>query len=473
VADATQRTQTLDKAFTDRVVVPFEGDGSGIGPLTWGQWEILDTMLKTNSSVPIGGVVPVPPGKTIADLAGELRFFLSRYPAMRTRVRFVPGGEPVQVLSDRGEAVFGIVDVGDRDEPAQAAERLAERWQNTPFDVEQEWPIRMAAVRHRGVPTHVVVIVSHFATDGVGVNIMVRELGERDPVTGRLPKGPATAPGPLELARRQRGPAGLRQSEVSLRYWDRLLRAAPLDRFAPPRDRGEPRYLEVDLDSPALYLASRALVPGSAGATAPVLLAAWAVATARVTGFSPSLLQMTVNNRFRAELAELSFPLCLNGLMLVDVAHVPFPEAVDEVRRALIQSMKYAYYHPLDQYRLRAAIGRERGREVDLGFLFNDQRSVHESQETETTPTPRAIRAALSRRSLRWRPLPLFIEKLMLFVRDVPGQVVRLSVQADTRHVPLEEVEAILLGMEAVVVDAACGGGAPAGSRRTAADTYV
>jgi hypothetical protein len=181
---------------------------------------------------------------------------------------------------------------------------------------------------------------------------------------------------------------------------------------------------------------------------------------------------MTVNNRFRAELAELSFPLCLNGLMLVDVAEVPFPEAVDEVRRALLQSLKYAYYHPLDQYRLRAAIGRERGREVDLGFLFNDQRTGRESQEIETTPTPRAIRAALSRRSLRWRPLPLFIEKLMLFVRDVPGEVVRLSVQADTRHVSLEEVEAILLGMEAVVVNAACDG-APAGSRRTVADTYV
>jgi hypothetical protein len=471
MVDAASGPRAADEAFTDRVTVRFEGPGSGSGPLSWGQSEIWNTIRRTGSSFPIGGAVPVARGRTIEDLAGELRFFLSRYESLRTLLRLPADGEPIQLLADRGEAVLGIVDAPDGDEPALTARRLAEQWRNTRFDYEHEWPIRMAAVRHRGVPTHVVVIISHIATDGAGVAIMVRELGERDPATG-LAKSPATAPGPLELARRQRGPAALAHNEAALRYWGRLLRQAAPDRCAPPRDRGEPRYLLATFESPALYLALRALAPGNVGPTAPVLLAAYAMATCRVTGVSPSLIQIIVNNRFRAELAELTHPLCHNGLLLADVAQVDFPQAVERMRRACMLSMKHGYYDPVDLRRLRAEISAERGREVDLGILFNDQRTAGEARDAGPTPTPQEVRAALARRSLRWQPLPLFVEKLMLFVREVPGGAVQLSAEADTRHVSAQDVEAILLGIESIVVEAACGDEL-ARSRRTAADTYA
>ena len=35
----------------------------------------------------MGGVVPVDDGRTVEDFAAELRFFMSRYAAMRTRLR--------------------------------------------------------------------------------------------------------------------------------------------------------------------------------------------------------------------------------------------------------------------------------------------------------------------------------------------------------------------------------------------------
>ncbi|HEV3171617.1 MAG TPA: condensation domain-containing protein [Actinocrinis sp.] len=440
--------------FSDRVVVRFEGPGCGQGPLSWGQWEIWDTMRKTASSLPIGGVVAVRPGRTVQDIAEELRFFLSRYESMRTKVRFDANGDPYQVLADRGEAVLGIVDVDDAGDPLQAGLRLEERWRAVQFDHEREWPIRMAAVRHRGVPTHVVVIVSHFATDGVGVGIMVRDL--RAWQAGGSAGSRAAAMGPLELARHQREPSAMRQSEMSLRYWDRLLRKADPVRFAPGQDRSQPRYMRTDLDSPALYLALKRLTPGGAGADMPVLLAAYARATARVTGISPSLVRMTVNNRFRAGLAEVSHPLCLNGLLMLDVAQVSFAEAVERARAASLHGMKYAYYNPTDLYRLRAAVAADRGCEVDLGMLFNDQRSADRLEEAGPPPTPEEISAALSGHSLRREPMALFIEKLMVFARDVPGEFVRLSAESDRRYVSAREVEQILLSMEAIVVQAAC-----------------
>jgi Condensation domain len=460
VVETAPRPATAQPEFSDQVVVRFEGPGCGQGPLSWGQWEIWDTMRKTVSSLPIGGVVPVPRGRTVQDIAEELRFFLSRYESMRTRVRFDANGDPYQVLADHGEAVLNIVDVDDAGDPLQAGLRLEERWRERQFDHEHEWPIRMAAVRHRGVPTHLVVIVSHFATDGVGVGIMVRDLLAWQ--AGGSAAISAPAMGPMELARRQREPSAMRQSDMSLRYWDRLLRRADPVRFEPARERSQPRYVRTDLDSPALYLALKRLAPGGAGADMPVLLAAYARATARVTGISPSVIRMTVNNRFRAGLAEVSHPLCLNGLLMLDVARVSFPEAVDRARAASLLSMKYAYYNPADLYRLRAAVAADRGCDIDLGMLFNDQRTAGREQEAEQPPTPQEISAAFARHSLRREPMSLFIEKLMVFIRDVPGECVRLSAESDSRYVSVREVEEILLAMEALVVQAARGSAAPA-----------
>jgi hypothetical protein len=170
---------------------------------------------------------------------------------------------------------------------------------------------------------------------------------------------------------------------------------------------------------------------------------------------------MTVNNRFRAGLAEVSHPLCLNGLLTLDVARVSFAEAVDRARAASLLSMKYAYYNPADLYRLRAAIAAERGCDVDLGMLFNDQRTGGREQQAEP-PTPRDMSASIARHSLRREPMSLFVEKLMVFARDVPGEFVRLSAESDSRYVSVREVEEILLSMEAIVVQAARGSAAPA-----------
>lgn len=52
----------------------------------------------------------------------------------------------------------------------------------------------------------------------------------------------------------------------------------------------------------------------------------------------------------------------------------------------------------------------------------------------------------------------------MLFVRDVPDGFVRLSAQVDSRHVSVPDAEAILLGIEAVLVEAACDGAACVGT---------
>ena len=293
--------------MTDRIVVPFAGPGAGVGDLTWGQQKVWTLMQQAGTSLSMGGAVPVTDGRTVQDLAAELAFFLCRYASMRARIWAGEDGTLVQEVSGSGTAALGVIDAEDDEDPALTAQRLAGQWDATPFDHAREWPIRMAAVRARGVVTHVVVTISHVATDGAGIAVMLEELAGRDPATGE-PKNPAPTTGPLELAAQQRTPSGQRQNEASLRHWERILRSASPLRFGPHVDRGEPRYRRAYFESRALHLASKAVAARLGAPASSVLLAGYAVVVARLTGISPTLIQVVVSNRFRPGIADVSHP---------------------------------------------------------------------------------------------------------------------------------------------------------------------
>jgi hypothetical protein len=368
-----------------------------------------------------------------------------------------------------GEAALGVLDVSDGDDPDRAASALAAQWEATPFDHAAEWPIRMAAVRYQGAVTHVVVTISHVATDGGGIAVMLGELGERDPLTGE-PKNPPSPTGPLELAASQGSPSGRRQSDVSLRHWERLLRSAGPRRFGPAVDRGEPRYRRAVFESRALDLASRAVAARVGDSSSSVLLAAYAVAVARLTGITPALIQAVVGNRFRPGLADVSHPLSVNGLFQVDVADASFDEVVDRTRRASALCSKHAYYDPEQLEELRARIDRERGETVELSCLFNDRRLGVGVEGPGPAPSRAELEAARGESVLRWgRPFPTYLDKLMVQVGAAAGAI-ELEIQVDTHHVSAEEIKALMLDLERLVVDAAFDPDLPTGVRRGSRD---
>jgi hypothetical protein len=448
--------------MADRILVPFKGDGAGTGELTWGQRQIWKTMEETGTSQSMAAVVPLPAGKTAADLAGELEFFMCRYESMRTRMRFDAAGRPTQVTADSGEIALDIVDTGGAD-PAVVADALAARWEDAVFDYVDEWPVRMAAVRHRGVDTHVVVVLCHLAADGMGVAVMMSELAARDPATGRAAE-PVTATQPRELALQQDTPTARRQSDTAMRHWERILRTVAPRRFGAPVDRPGPRFRQVTLTSPATYLAIQPIAARTGGDPAPVLLAAFAVALARVTRNDAVVTQAIVSNRFRPGLSDVVSPVSQNGLFVVDVADATFDEVVERARRASMAGSKHAYYDPDQLDELIARVGRERDEQIDLACVFNDRRIQARQLPAGPPPTAHQIHAALPGAVLAWgRPLARFNEKLMVTVNDVPGTIEVLA-EVDTRHLAPDDVEALLHGMETVVVEAAAD---PAGAVST------
>jgi hypothetical protein len=444
--------------MVERIVVPFEGPGAGIGPLTWGQRQVWAAMVESGSSMSMGGAVPATGGRTVQDYAEELRFFMCRYAAMRTLLRFAADGTVTQEVFGAGETVLEVHDTADGDDPAAVAEDLAARWRAHRFDDATEWPLRMGVVRHGGVVTHVVALMCHIAADLGGVAVMMRELAGRDSVTGES-AGPVALQ-PLDLARLQQEPLAARQTAAAMRYWESHLRTIPASLFGPPAGpadhEGEPRYARLRWQSRAMHLASD-LVSARLGADpAWVLLAAFAVGLERLRpGSGPFVAIGIISNRFRPALREVVSPITQDGLCVLDVAGVTAEEAVARAGTASMRASKYAYYDPAARAALTERVSRDRGEHLDLTCLYNDRRGPR--RPSPVAADPRAARAET--RVLSQEPLRFLGPKLMVIVEDAPDDVVRMTADVDTHALSLPDLRTLLHEMEAFVLDTAAGTG--------------
>jgi len=439
--------------MVDRMLVPFEGDGSGVDDLSWGQHEIFRAMQRQQSWLPIGAAMPLAEGASIEDVADRLRFIMSRYPTARTRLRFDPDG-PKQVVHSSGEAWLEIVDAPEGADPARVAAEVEGRLRDAPYDFVADWPVRTAVIRQGGVPTHQVTVLCHLVTDGGGAMVLLSELAQRDPVTGAA-RRPVTALTPLEQVHWQRSPSGRRTTEMALRRWEGILRTIPARRFPGSARPRRPRHWEGHFTSAAMHLAMPAITRRTRADTSPVLLASFAMALARCTGIQRVVLQVVVGNRFRAGLTESVSPVNQTGLCVLDVAGLSLDEAVAHTRRRTMAAYKYAYYDPRRMDELVARVGRERGEAVDIDCYFNDRRVDRPDRSTAPVASPRELERALAETEFRWdRRLDTPFEPMFLHVSDLPDRVV-LTICGDTHYVAPDDMEAYVRQMEAIVVAAA------------------
>jgi hypothetical protein len=394
--------------------------------------------------------MPLATGTTVEDVVEDLRYLMSRYQTMRTRVRFADDGRPRQVVSGSGEVVLQLVDAGDGDDPARVAEELCRRYGELPFDFVTDWPVRMAVVRHDGVHTHLALTMCHLAIDGLGAVVMWRELSTHD-------SGPVNGMQPLEQVRWQRSPAGQRQNTAALRYWDRQLRSITAVEGAASADPRQPRYWSGRFRSTALSLAVPAIARRTQDDSATVLLTVYALALARVRKVDPVVFRPVASNRFRPGLADVVCPVAQAGLYVLSVDDVGFDQMLPRARRAAMNAYKYAYVSRTDLDKLIDGVRSVRGPDLDadLNTFYNDRR-IGTREFTGPTPTPRQIRDALPHSTFSWTAAqddPF--AHLFVHVDDVPDTA-QLTIEFDTHHLSPGDAEALVRAMEAVAVDACC-----------------
>ncbi|GAA4255062.1 condensation domain-containing protein [Dactylosporangium darangshiense] len=424
---------------TRRITVPFAGAGAGTAPMTWAQLGIWKTMVRTGINMNIGGTVPMPPGTTVEEMQTLLRYLVSRHQSLRTRLRFHPDGAAEQVLSEAGELTLELVDA---DDPAAAAEEVRARYAAQAFDYEREWPVRMAVVRGGGAVTHVVLMYCHLAVDGFGIEAIVRDMANLDPATGEA-TAPVDALTPFETAAKQAGPSGRRAAEKSLRHWEHVLRDIPERRLGTSDDPREPRYWELILRSPAMHRALPGIAQRTGIGPGYILLAAYAVALFRRTGRNPSVAQLVVSNRFRPGCGDSVSQLAQLSLCSIDVAGVPFDEAVRRAFTAATSAFMHGYYDPAGLDALVARVAQERpGLEYDI--IVNDRMGVMAGADAIADGGP------VAPTTTRWSRKVDSLDAVLNISFDAAPDAVEVTVCADTHRLSPAGIEALAWEIERV-----------------------
>jgi hypothetical protein len=259
----------------------------------------------------------------------------------------------------------------------------------------------------------------------------------------------------MKLAQQQRTPAARQLSDVSLRYWERVLRASPMQPFNGPYVEREPRWWECTYVTPAAYLASNAISARTKLHTGPVLLAAYAVAVARVTGVNPSLIRIVVSNRFRPGFTDSVSVLGQPSLCLIDASDCTFDEAVVRAWHSQLNAAKNGYYDPRDMWALRDRIEKERGVEIDFGWYFNDGRRRTAQPVAETAPAEEQMWDALPLSRMAWAVKTNMPDFKVYFDINREPDSLSYNLLVDTRIVSLHEQMAIVRAVEEVLMAAA------------------
>jgi hypothetical protein len=436
--------------MVDRILVPFQGDGAGTEELTWAQIGLWHSMALSGRSVTMTGITPSPPGTTVGQLADLLAFIVGRHQALRTRLRFRDEGLPLQVCVSSGEVPLEVVDTVD--DPGEVAAQVQARYRGTNFDYENEFPVRMAAIRRYGVITHLVVVYLHLALDAGGLQALLADMFARDPVTGAA-AGPVTALQPLEQARRQRTAHAKRQTDAAMVYLEHALRTTH------PAQFGEPRYDSrgfrmIRYRSPATALAIRRIAAQEGMNSASVLLAVFAVGLARCTGIGQVLAMLMVSNRFRPGFADSVSPLVQLSPYVIDVADVTLGEAAGRARTSVLNAYKNAYYDPYAQESVIDRVEAELG-EIDYSCVYNDRRKPESDTTDEPLPTDEEIRAAVLCAEHHWEHRPdMSSRRLFLSVEDGPDAI-DFVMSADTRFFSDDDIVALAAEFENAAVQTA------------------
>lgn len=462
-AEYPGNTPAVPPIPTQRVPVAFAGQGSGDGPMTWGQAEIWLTMTQ-KGWLSVGGTLPLEPGTTVEAVAADLGFMLSRFPSMRTRLRFDDNGPPSQVLSASGRIALELYDAVGENGARELAAAVDAHYRTAPRDFENEWPVRMAVVRRDGVPAYQVVYSCHLVTDGGGAQIIGRDMAARD-----------TEPPPgteqLDLARWQHSAAGQRQSAASLRHWEKVLRAVEPRPFPPSGDQREPRHWMGELSSPALHTAVHAIADRTTAHPSSVLLALYAIALGRRGLLSPAVIRPQASNRFRPGLAGMVANLVHTGICVLETADNTVDQVVASAQRDAMSVDKHAYHDPAGLAELVSRDAARRGEGAapwdNYSWAFLNDRRTYTHAGDSTPVTGEQLEREQARSTFHWpekKDNPF--EPLFLHIGGTADTIV-LTLGADTHCLAPAGIEGLLRDMEAVAIAAALDPAAPTGVKAT------
>ncbi|MFD9404412.1 condensation domain-containing protein [Streptomyces sp. NPDC060011] len=272
------------------------------GPLSLGQlsvWHDIRDLSPARRHEPNNAAVwALPPGTTAREAAAALTAIASRHPSLRTRYDLHDADAPRQWVEPPAStsAHLQVTTAADRD---RAALDLARH----PFDLGREQGWRAQLFKGEDGTSHLLFVKHHILADAWAQELLRRDLlCELAGAPSAHP--PAEQPGPLDLAREQHAPAGLRRRRAALNHWAKLLAQTPHARL-PHTGTGPGEVVQATLRSTEALAAARTLGTRAQASVAGVVLAAWSAVIARRCDTTSALVQLMSANRFAGRWKDL------------------------------------------------------------------------------------------------------------------------------------------------------------------------
>ncbi|MFG1863484.1 condensation domain-containing protein [Microbispora bryophytorum] len=434
------------------VTVAFSGTREGQAPLTWGQrlmWRAVHLMGDSQTFLSCPWVLPVYGRRDLGSVLDALRVLLERHESLRTTFALTPEG-PVQRVGRGGELTVDLVDAG-QDRALRVAERLAGELGRTPFAHDRDLPLRCAVVVKNGRPMALAIAFSHLAVDFQALNTLSEEWKV-------LLRGEGLPPAewqPMDQAAAEREEPYPARSAKSVRYWHSVLAEGPLDVFDhPPREADDPRFIEVGMESVALAIAAQRLAERWTMSTTSVLLAACATVLTVVSGRPRAVMQLVHSNRRDARVRAMVATVEQDGLFVLDLPATDFAAVCRAAQRGALRAYRNAHYDPFEMQAMREEIGRRRGREPDLDAFFNDRRTVGTWPGLPPVgPDEDVARLTENTTTYVTNAWPGVRFKAFFTVVSAPDTG-KLSLIVDTAYLPSGTAEAMLRGVENLLVRA-------------------
>jgi hypothetical protein len=441
------------------VPVAFRGGRGASGPLTFGQRNTLNWV--GNEADRYSAVIPwrfaLPDGVTVADVAAAFAVLLARHEALRT---CYPDG--TQVVAADGELSLEVqelaADQADLDEQG-LTDLLVARLRGRGVDYTTGLPLRVAVATRDGVPACVVVVYSHMAVDFASMALISRQFTELAGDPAVRDSGPPEHQ-PLEQAAVEQAAHGQRQAATAVRYWADHLRAAPQSLYAvpPPEQPGE-GFRTAMLHSPAGGLALGHIAARTGAGRQAALIAAFCAVLAHRTGVRECVFAAVSSNRFRSRLHGYVGSLAQDGLMSVTVDGGGFDDLVRRSARATLAAHTHSMFDATRLWQAIDEIGYARGTTFTRDVTVNNISAHLDGEPSLVLGAVAEVAAALPRTTLRWMPSTESPVVLMCNPVRVDPELM-LALTPDLRLVAGADVEALLRGVERLLV-AAAGGDAP------------
>ncbi|WP_128817376.1 condensation domain-containing protein [Streptomyces sp. S063] len=442
---------------TTTVTVAYAGGDERRGPLTMGQANMIRCILRDDPThINIHDVWPVPEGTTVVAVTDALRALAVRHEGLRTTFPHPAGSAPVdQVVAAEGTFTVTVLDHTELpDDAAGYAESVARAARSGRFALDREFPLRITLLTVAGQPVYVALAFSHAAADGSAMAILREEFAEL--LAGKELPGLASLP-PVDLAAVEASPAGLRKSEASLRYWERILRTGPQEMFAEPRGRRpgtdeEARQLTLRSRRGGRALAGAARRTGHPEAT--VLMAAWCSLVAHRAGQDSCVTAVPSANRFHARVARSVTTTSQDALLHLDVRVPTFDALVARTWGAVLNAYRHSQFDSVRLWEMIDRVTAERGSHFGRDVVFNDVSAL---------PAPLLGTDAQDRddaeQELAWGPPQTLPTRMLAFTYRTAPQL-HISLWAAPSLFTPEEAEGFLAGL-VLLLEAAASGDVP------------